>query len=318
MDSYQRPFILFLYLPLLAMYAYAIWTNNIDIRLTGNWDRFEKKKPTHFYSISKRFFQFLSGSLVYIGLAFLIYAAAGPGQKFNFIPDETKGVDIVVALDISGSMVNSYDFLPNNRLTVSKALLKEFIAKRNEDRLGLVLFAGAAYLQSPLTSDRNALIELIDEASDTSIEEQGTAIGDALMLSTYRLKNSKAKSKVIILLTDGVSNTGRIDPLSASFATKTYKIKVYSIGIGKEQGQYEINYDSLKSISEETGGKFYRAESPDDLKEVLLEIDSLEKDPLPRKPIQLSQTFFPNYLVWFFFFMLLDSILKIYPLREML
>lgn len=318
MDSFQRPYILFLYLPLIVLYAYAMWKNKIDIRLTGNWDRFEKKSSASIYFLSKKFFHFLSGSLAYFGLAFLIFAAAGPGQKFNFIPDETKGVDIIIALDISGSMVNSYDFLPNNRLSVSKALLKEFIAKRNEDRLGLVLFAGAAYLQSPLTSDRNALIELIDEASDTSIEEQGTAIGDALMLSTYRLKNSKAKSKVIILMTDGVSNTGRIDPLSASFATKTYQIKVYSIGIGKEQGQYEINYDSLSSISQETGGKFYRAESPEDLKEVLLEIDNLEKDPLPRKPIQLSQTFFPNYLVWFFLIILIDSMIKIYPLREML
>ena len=316
MDNFQRPFLLLLYFPWLAIIIYALYSSKFTIQLIGKWDRNEKKQITSIWNILKPPFRSIASALSHIALAFLIYAASGPGTKFNFIPDETKGVDIVLALDISGSMVNSYDFLPNNRLTVSKSLLKEFISKREEDRLGLVLFAGAAYLQSPLTSDREALKELIEQANETSIEEQGTAIGDALMLSTYRLKNSLAKSKVIILITDGVSNTGKIDPMSASFASKAYKIKVYSIGIGREQGQYEVNYDSLKEISKETGGVFYRAESPDDLAEVLKQIDALEKDPLPKKPIQLSQTHFPDYLFWCFALILIDGLLKLYPLKE--
>ncbi len=318
MEAFQRPYLLLLFLPLAVIYFYALHKNKVSERLVGKWDRNELANQKYFSIFLKKILQKITGTLIYIALGFLILAAAGPGEKFNFIPDETKGVDIVIALDISGSMVNSYDFLPNNRLTVSKALIKEFISKRTEDRLGLVVFAGAAYLQSPLTSDRDALKELVDDADDSSIEEQGTAIGDALMLSTYRLKNSKAKSKVIILLTDGVSNTGKIDPLSASFASKAYQIKVYSIGIGKEQGQYEINYDSLKSISHETGAMFFRAESPEDLGEVLAEIDKLEKDPIPKKPVQLAQTYFPDYLLWFFFILVIDSILKIYPFPEML
>ncbi|WP_291875313.1 VWA domain-containing protein [Leptospira sp.] len=150
----------------------------------------------------------------------LVFASAGPGAKYNLMPDNTKGVDIMIALDISGSMVNSYDFLPKNRLSVSKDLLRAFIQKRIYDRIGIVVFAGAAYLQSPLSSDRTALDELIKETSNEDIEEQGTAIGDALVLSTYRLKNSEAKSKVIILLTDGVSNTGKLDPETAAYTSK--------------------------------------------------------------------------------------------------
>jgi|JI8StandDraft_1071087.scaffolds.fasta_scaffold00081_28 Ca-activated chloride channel family protein len=318
METFQRPYLLFLFIPLLGMLIYALYQNKFTIRLIGNWDRNEKKIDNYILNILGRPYRFLLSSLSYLALACLVYAASGPGMKFSFIPDETLGVDIILALDISGSMVNSYDFLPNNRLTVSKSLLKEFISNRAEDRLGLVLFAGAAYLQSPLTSDRDALKELIEQANENSIEEQGTAIGDALMLSTYRLKSSIAKSKVIILITDGVSNTGKIDPMSASFASKAYNIKVYSIGIGKEQGQYEVNYDSLKLISKETGGVFYRAESPEDLAEILGQIDSLEKDPLPKKPLQLSQTFFPNYLIWFFIFLLIEGLLKLYPSKEML
>jgi Ca-activated chloride channel family protein len=300
------------------MFTYSLLNDRLLIKLSGKWDRKERNNANDIKSLLEKPMRYVISTFSYIGLGFLIYAASGPGIKYSFLPDEAMGVDIIIALDISGSMVNSYDFLPNNRLTVSKSLLKDFITKRNDDRLGLVLFAGAAYLQSPLTSDRDALNELIEEASESSIDEQGTAIGDALMLSTYRLKNSQAKSKVIVLITDGVSNTGKIDPLSASYASKAFNIKVYSIGIGREQGQYEINYDALKSISKETGGVFYRAESPEDLADILIEIDNLEKDPLPKKPIQLSQTFFPDYLFWFFVFVLLEGILTLYPFKEVL
>ncbi len=318
MENFQRPYILFLFIPLIGILLYSIHSNTFILELKARMDRFVVKKIPFPLPFATSVLSYATAFLPYISLSFLIVSAAGPGIKYDLIPDETLGVDIIIALDISGSMVNSYDFLPNNRLTVSKALLKEFISKRVEDRIGLVLFAGAAYLQSPLTSDREALKELIEEADESSIEEQGTAIGDAIMLATYRLKSSKAKSKVIVLLTDGVSNTGKMDPLSASFASKAYKLKVYSIGIGKEQGQYEVNYDSLRVISQETGGQFYRAESADDLAQVLIEIDNLEKDPLPKKPIQLSQTLFPNYLFWFFIILMIDGILKFTIMKELL
>ncbi|TGN14561.1 VWA domain-containing protein BatA [Leptospira ilyithenensis] len=317
MDYFERPLTLILFLPLFFLLLFTCWKGKLNLSLEGKWDRNTKLLndfKTDFQSILKK----IVGILPFLSLSFVILAAAGPGAKHRFIPDETYGIDIMIALDISGSMVNSYDFLPNNRLSVSKKLLQEFIKKRESDRIGLVLFAGAAYLQSPLTSDRLALTELIAEAEDSSIDEQGTAIGDALILSTYRLKKSKATSKIILILTDGVSNTGKLDPETASFASKAYSIKVYSIGIGKEMGQYEINYDSLRAISEQTGGTFFRAESPEDLEEILKEIDDLEKDPLPSKPIELVQTHFPDYLFWSFVLLLLDGSFKIWPLKEML
>ncbi|TGN19718.1 VWA domain-containing protein BatA [Leptospira idonii] len=317
MDYFQRPYILLFFLPLLGILLYSLHRKNFSIPLLAYWDRKEKEKSEHriyFRNLAR----FLSGFLSYFAFSFLIFAAAGPGEIHQFIPDETQGVDLMIALDVSGSMVNSYDFLPNNRLTVSKKLLQAFVKRRENDRIGLVLFAGAAYLQSPLTSDRSALTELVEEAEDTSIEEQGTAIGDALIISSYRLKNSKARSKAIILLTDGVSNTGRLDPETASYAAKADGIKIYSIGIGKEMGQYEVNYESLERISEETGGKFYRAESPEDLGEVLQEIDNLETDPLPAKPVELVQTHFPEYLYWFFILLLLDGAIRLYPFKEVL
>ncbi|WP_411821383.1 VWA domain-containing protein BatA [Leptospira sp. 'Mane'] len=317
MDYFERPLTLLFFLPLLLILLFTYLKGALNISLVGKWDRNEKSSNDLKTEI--RFFLKRTGAfLPFLSLSFVILAAAGPGAKHRFIPDETYGIDIMIALDISGSMVNSYDFLPNNRLSVSKKLLQEFIKKRESDRIGLVLFAGAAYLQSPLTSDRTALTELIAEAEDSSIDEQGTAIGDALILSTYRLKKSKATSKIIVILTDGVSNTGKLDPETASFASKAYGIKVYSIGIGKEMGQYEINYDSLRAISEQTGGTFFRAESPEDLETILKEIDHLEKDPLPSKPIELVQTYFSDYLFWVFAILLLDGIFKIWPLKEVL
>ncbi|TGL62520.1 VWA domain-containing protein BatA [Leptospira jelokensis] len=315
MDQLQRPLLLFLILPIVLIYIYQWRKNPYGPLFLLQSDRFEKPKQKLFIKI-RTITYIISEFLVYLALFFLIIAAAGPGEKYKLTPDTTKGVDIMIALDISGSMVNSYDFLPKNRLAVSKDLLRIFIQKRLYDRIGIVLFAGAAYLQSPLSSDRYALEELIAETSSEDIEEQGTAIGDALVLSTYRLKNSEAKSKVIILLTDGVSNTGKLDPETAAYAAKAIGVKVYCIGIGKEEGQYEVNYDSLAKISMNTNGRFFRAESPEILQEVLNEINSLEVVDLPSKPLEIHETHFPKFVYFFFLSLLIYLLLKLYPLHE--
>jgi Ca-activated chloride channel family protein len=236
----------------------------------------------------------------------LILAAAGPGVKRTFLPSEKYGIDIMIALDISGSMVKSRDFLPRNRLEVSKDLLEEFIGKRWSDRIGLVVFAGAAYLQSPLTNDMQALKEIVSEMETDTIEEQGTAIGDAILLSTYRLKSSKTKTKILILLTDGVSNTGKIDPETATETARAFQVRIYTIGIGREEGEYEVNFSSLAEIAQRTGGNFYRAESPQELDSVLQEIDRLEKDVLVDKPKEFIQTQSFSFLVLGIVFLLLD------------
>lgn len=317
MDQFQRPYLLFLLIPLFLLGIYQWKTKPFGAILLIQSDRF--LKPDSNLSIKiRRFFLSITEALFYLAGAFLIIAAAGPGENYKLTPDITNGIDIMIALDISGSMVNSYDFLPKNRLTVSKELLREFIQKRLYDRIGIVLFAGAAYLQSPLSNDRYALDELIADTSDEDISEQGTAVGDALVLSTYRLKNSQAKSKIIILLTDGVSNTGKLDPETASYAAKAFGIKVYCIGIGKEQGQYEVNYESLESISESTNGRFFRAESPEVLQEVLNEINGLETVELPSKPMEIHETHFPVAVFIFFTLLGFAAISMIYPLTEKL
>ncbi|MCW7482903.1 VWA domain-containing protein BatA [Leptospira kanakyensis] len=317
MDQFQRPYLLFLILPFLLLGIYQWRKKPFGSLLLIQSDRFQKPK-TNFIVTFRSILSKLSELLFYIAGIFLLIAAAGPGEKFKLTPDVTNGIDIMISLDISGSMVNSYDFLPKNRLAVSKELLQEFIRKRLYDRIGIVLFAGAAYLQSPLSNDRYALDELIAETSDEDISEQGTAVGDALVLSTYRLKDSTAKSKIIILLTDGVSNTGKLDPETASYAAKAFGIKVYCIGIGKEQGQYEVNYESLEKISESTNGKFFRAESPEILEEVLNEINGLETVELPSKPMEIHETHFPKVLFIFFLLLGVVGFLMIYPLKEKL
>ncbi|MDF3820319.1 VWA domain-containing protein [Leptospira sp. 96542] len=315
MEYFQRPYILlFIPLVILIMILHLKYKQN-----SGEFyilsDRYESiKNFTIGYFLQKT--KWFTDIIFYCSIILLIIAVAGPGRTHKLIPNDTEGIDIMVALDISGSMSNGYDFLPENRLSVSKNLLKKFINKRTNDRIGLVLFAGAAYLQSPLTNDRITLANLVSEASDEDIAEQGTAIGDAVVLSAYRLKNSKAKSKIIILLTDGVSNTGKLDPETASFAAQTYDIKIYTIGIGKEDNQYEINYDTLQTISNQTKGIFFRAESPEILEDVLNEIDSLEKTDLPSKPQTVEETYFPIVLKYFYILLACYFILTIFPFGE--
>lgn len=317
MDQFQRPYLLLLIIPFLLLALYQWEKKPFGSVLLIQSDRFQSKGKGIFLRFKILLLK-LSEFIIYLAAIFLIISAAGPGKKYHLTPDITNGIDIMIALDISGSMVNSYDFLPKNRLTVSKELLRDFIKKRVYDRIGIVLFAGAAYLQSPLSNDRYALDELITEASDEDISEQGTAVGDALVLSTYRLKDSEAKSKIIILLTDGVSNTGKLDPETASQAAKAFGIKVYCIGIGKEQGQYEVNYESLENISQSTSGRFFRAESPEVLQEVLNEINGLEKVELPSKPMEIQETKFPTVLSFFFSLMAVVGLLMFYPLTEKL
>lgn len=317
MDQFQRPYLLLLIIPFLLLALYQWKKKPFGSVLLIQSDRFQSKGKGIFLRFKILLLK-LSEFIIYLAAIFLIISAAGPGKKYHLTPDITNGIDIMIALDISGSMVNSYDFLPKNRLTVSKELLRDFIKKRVYDRIGIVLFAGAAYLQSPLSNDRYALDELITEASDEDISEQGTAVGDALVLSTYRLKDSEAKSKIIILLTDGVSNTGKLNPETASQAAKAFGIKVYCIGIGKEQGQYEVNYESLENISQSTSGRFFRAESPEVLQEVLNEINGLEKVELPSKPMEIQETNFPAVLSFFFSLLGIVGLLMFYPLTEKL
>ncbi len=309
MIDFQRPWILFFMIPLLGVVIFH------SRRLFLEKKAFPRQEILNDHLIeNKNSFQLITllsdifPYLRFISLGFIIVAASGPGVKRSFLPSEKLGVDIMLALDISGSMIHSKDFLPKNRLQVSIQLLQEFLRKRKTDRLGLVVFAGAAYLQSPLTNDMNALNEILESIDTETIDEQGTAVGDAILLSTYRLKSSKTKSKVIVLLTDGVSNTGKIDPETSAETSIAYGIKIYTIGIGKENEEYDVNFSALEDISARTRGKFYRAENPSELSYVLNEIDSLEKDILADRPKELMQTEYLFYMNLAILTMILDFI----------
>ncbi|RHX78503.1 aerotolerance regulator BatA [Leptospira yasudae] len=290
--NFEYPYAFFLLIPVwvwaFIYYKNGMYLRKMEIRLPGRREGALSGLET---------FGKLLPFLRPISISLLIVALAGPGKKTTFLPSEKEGVDIMIALDVSGSMSRSRDFLPETRLGVSKKLLRRFIEKRQNDRLGLVVFAGAAYLQAPLTGDRESLNEILGTIEEETVAEQGTAIGDAIILSTYRLRSSQARSRLIVLITDGVSNTGKIDPVTATDLAEHIGAKIYSIGIGKEESSYEINFEILQELSANTGGQFFRAEDPEEMKAVLASIDSLEKDPLQAPPQEVRET---EYQIWLY------------------
>jgi Ca-activated chloride channel family protein len=225
-----------------------------------------------------------------LAIALLIIVVARPQKTSSFQDVSTEGIDIVLTQDISGSML-ARDFKPD-RLEAAKNIATEFISGRPYDRIGLVVFSGESFTQCPLTTDHAVLINLLREIQSGMIED-GTAIGMGLATAVNRIKDSKAKSKVIILLTDGVNNRGEIAPATAAGIAKTFGIRVYTIGVGTQgtapypvQTPYGIQYqdmpveideDILQEIAKNTGGKYFRATDNDKLTQVYKEIDKLEK-----------------------------------------
>ncbi|MCK9181683.1 MAG: VWA domain-containing protein [Fibrobacteraceae bacterium] len=257
-----------------------------------------------------------------LALCCFVVALARPQNATEVEYTSTDGVDIMLALDVSGSMgtldmltrtdqaklgvmnaervLKSGEFWNYSRLGYAKNVIAEFIKKRQSDRIGLSVFAGRSYTQVPLTLDYGALLEILEAIDDSSASGNGTAIGDGLMTSLARLEKSNAKSKVVVLLTDGRDNASLVPPLHAAEVAKALKVKVYTVGVGKKSGSVlafaqnpwtgEISWGEqeippedgldegmLKQIASTTGGRFYRAESKDDLERIYSEIDKLEK-----------------------------------------
>jgi len=253
-----------------------------------------------------------------LAMSALIVALARPQSSSVTENVDSEGIDIVLAMDVSGSML-AEDFKPN-RIEASKKLASEFIAGREGDRIGLVIFAGESFTQCPVTIDHRVLLEQINNVK-SGVLQDGTAIGDGLATSVDRLRNSTGKSKVIILLTDGVNNTGKVGPELALEIAKTYKIRVYTIGIGTQgsapfsvQTPYgvqhtmqpvEIDEALLRKISSETGGLYYRATGNSALKAIYEEIDKLEKTKVQVSSYKhYAELFFPFALLACFCLML--------------
>jgi Ca-activated chloride channel family protein len=236
-------------------------------------------------------------ALRWLLLVFFIVALAQPRLMKSQTTVKASGIDIVCALDLSGSMI-SEDFVVHgrrvNRFNMARSVLKGFIDQRANDRIGLVVFAAQAFIAAPLTLDHDYLQENLDRLGIGTINADQTAIGDALTTALNRLRDLKAKSKIIILMTDGQNNSGKIDPLTAAQAAQALGVKVYTIGIGERgmapmpvfmNGQkvgyrnvpVDVDEDTLQKIAQMTGGKYYRADNAERFQEIYAEIDKLEK-----------------------------------------
>jgi Ca-activated chloride channel family protein len=236
-------------------------------------------------------------ALRWLTLAIFIFALAQPRLSKSTTEVKASGIDIVCALDLSGSMI-SEDFVVNgervNRVNMAKSVLKDFIDKRPNDRIGLVVFAAQAFIATPLTLDHDYLQENLARLEIGTINSDATAIGDALTTAVNRLRDLKSKSKIIILATDGQNNSGKIEPLLAADAAAALGVKIYTVGIGEQgsapmpvfMGGQKVSYqnvpvdvdeDTLQKIADKTGGRYYRADNADKFQQIYAEIDKLEK-----------------------------------------
>ena len=299
LESYANPewFWSFLLIPvLITIYYFKELHDHVNFKYSSS-KGFGKKSPL-------TYLRHIPFSLVIIAFSAFIIALARPQDAKSWEETKTQGIDMIVAMDISSSM-NAPDFKPN-RLEASKKIAAEFINTRPNDRFGLVVFAAESYTQCPLTIDHDRITELFQDVR-MGVLEDGTAIGSGLATSIKRLKDSEAKSKVIVLLTDGENNAGSVSPKTAAELASTFDIKVYTIGIGKENFQYQqgryiyktqIDNDALNNIAKITGGKYYRAESANALKNIYEEIDKLEKTELASlKYYRKTELFLPFVLL---------------------
>lgn len=246
-----------------------------------------------------------------IALVMLIIALARPQSSSVTENIDSEGIDIVMSVDVSGSML-AEDLKPN-RIEAAKKVAQEFVERRPTDRLGLVVFSGESFTQVPITIDHNVLIEQLKQIK-SGVLVDGTAIGMGLATAVDRLRASKAESKVVILLTDGVNNTGLVDPMTALDIAKAYKVRVYTIGVGsKGQAPYptkgpfgtqtqmmpvQIDEALLQKIATETGGKYYRATSNKSLESIYDEIDQLEKTKIEVSSYKnYAELFFPFAMI---------------------
>lgn len=266
-----------------------------------------------------------------IVLACLVIIIARPQSTDYWEDVSTEGIDIVMAMDISSSML-ARDFKPD-RLEAAKNVATEFISGRPHDRIGLVIFSGESFTQCPLTTDHAVLINLLREMQSGMIED-GTAIGLGLATAINRIKDSDAKSKVIILLTDGVNNRGEIAPLTAAEIAKTMNVRVYTIGVGSRgRAPYpvqtpagiryrdmmvEIDEEVLQEIAGMTGGNYYRATDNESLTEIYTEIDRLEKSKINVQELSRKREEFMPLALIMAALLLLEIILRYTVLRKFL
>ncbi|MCO6360281.1 Ca-activated chloride channel family protein [Roseivirga pacifica] len=264
------------------------------------------------------YLRFIPNLLIALSLIFILVSLARPQRTNEEVEQWSEGIDIALVIDISESM-QIEDFKPN-RLESAKRTARDFIAGRQQDRIGLVIFSGDAYSLSPLTTDYELLYKFIDEEIDfNKIENRGTAIGSAIAVGTNRMRESEAASKVMILLSDGDNTAGNIDPITAAELAAAYDIKIYTIGIGKE-GKVPFGKDffgrpnyventldetTLREIAKIGNGQFYRVSDNEALRNVFDLIDEYEKAEIKETRYKNTTDFYPIYLKWALVFFIL-------------
>ena len=271
----------------------------------------------------KAYLRHLLFALKMAALALLIVALARPQSSSTNSTSNIEGIDIVMAMDVSGSML-ARDLKPD-RLTAAKNVASDFVKDRPGDRMGLVIFSGETFTQVPLTTDHGVMLNMLAEMKNGLIDD-GTAIGDGLATSISRLKDSEAISKVVILLTDGMNNAGSVDPYTAAEMAKLYGIRVYTIGVGSygtapypvqtpfgtqiQQVKVEIDEKLLTTIANSTGGKYFRATNNQKLDEIYQEIDKLERSKIEVTEFRrLHEEFYP-LVAWAIALLLLEFLLR--------
>jgi Ca-activated chloride channel homolog len=242
-------------------------------------------------------------------IAMICTALARPQKTSEQVEQWTEGIDIMLVLDISESMLIE-DFKPN-RIEAAKEVARKFIDGRFQDRIGLVVFSGDAFSLSPLTTDYELLNRYIDDISTKMIQKGGTAIGNALGVATNRMRESKSKSKIILLLSDGSNNAGNLDPITAAKLARAFNCKIYSVAIGKDGevpirdrfGQIHyinetLDEQNLRDIAQIGGGQFFRADNQRALEEIFQTIDKLEKSEIKENRFKDTKDFYHIYLIW--------------------
>lgn len=265
-----------------------------------------------------------------LAIVMIIIAIARPRSSEKIDKVDTEGIDIMLTMDVSTSML-ARDFKPD-RISAAKDIAIEFISQRPSDRIGIVVFAGESYTQCPLTTDRATLINLMKEVQ-TDLIEDGTAIGNGLATAVARLKDSDAKSRVVILLTDGVNNRGEITPQMAAEIAKTYGVRVYTIGVGAmgtapypvmtpwgvdiQNVRVEIDEKLLEEIASATGGRYFRATDNTKLMEIYSEINKMEKARTTVDSFPIYKELFGTYALVALAALLLELIIKLFVIRRL-
>lgn len=316
-----HPEYLWLFLIFIPLIGWYVWKHR------NAYPAMEISSTSPYAKLPRSYKEYLLHGLFLLRLATigcLIIVLARPQTRDSWRTSSTEGTDIIIALDISSSML-ARDFKPD-RFEAAKDVAAKFVAGRETDNIGVVIFAGESFTAVPMTTDRSLLANYIHDIKMGMLED-GTAIGDGLATSINRIKDGKAKSKSIILITDGTNNTGNVAPLTAAEIAKKFDIKVYTIGVGKngmapmpQQNYYGgidyvnmpvvIDEATLQSIASTTGGKYFRATSNTVLKEIFSEIDQLEKTQMDVRHFSHTED---NYMMWAWFaigFFLLEILLR--------